>query len=557
MSTEIEETQEYTLDDLVHYWMDDGLPMFLADLDDICDIVEGIGFNIYYLLANEEKTITPPAPSYNKNTTPPAGQTYAPPAPTIKKNSQIYKIVNNFIGRTVSIANPSFADDVISVEESAVYNMPLIPFVLIDKLDQFFRLVDAQHGTESIVMLTYDTNKEGPEGWGILVPDQKNTSTHCNYDPHSIAEVKPDNVMIVGSVHSHPDMSAYASGTDHKDQADFDGLHITFGWQRTVNNGATQYHIEMQMAGAAYTLKPEDVFEGYTLDKIPDPEVVAWTDKVKKVSPPSGGGLPHTAERDKPQAALPGQAVQGYIPHGTDDRTGVSPRTTYKDLRNVPQFDIEPDALIIAEVDFNAIQTVFCPACGGIIDHIDSRNGCCEFCDIPLAQKNDSLANILESLAYYCYLAKISIQVPAYLWCTDETGCHFVIKLTETTIAEELSSTKSYHEDSPLSLVEEDDNSLSNFDNNPFYYENVYISENDILRFEDATKDMYVYDYDSACHQCKYYYTNTCPSYKDLIYQYTVDSSINLSASSRSISDIGCHLFTVDDEIEGNIYYGC
>ena len=73
--------------------------------------------------------------------------------------------------------------------------------------------------------------------------------------------------MIVGSVHSHPGMPAYASGTDHADQADFDGVHITFGWQNNVNSGATQYHIELQVSGESYTLKPEDVFEGYTLQK--------------------------------------------------------------------------------------------------------------------------------------------------------------------------------------------------------------------------------------------------------------------------------------------------
>lgn len=218
----------YTLDDVNHFWAEDGLPVFFGDREDIFDIAESIGFQIYYVLSN--KIIKPGTTSNkntnnnNKNKTNFAG-VMAPPTPD-KKTMCSYKVCNNFVGRTVQEVPFTFSDEYIEVKPSAHYSMPLIPTVIVDKLDQFFRLVDDQHGTESIVMLTYDMDKEGPEGWGVLVPDQENTATHCNYDPHSIAEMKPDNIMIVGSVHSHPGMSAYASGTDHADQADFDGIHI-------------------------------------------------------------------------------------------------------------------------------------------------------------------------------------------------------------------------------------------------------------------------------------------------------------------------------------------
>ena len=47
MTTEV---NQYTMEDLDYFWMSDGIPMFIADRPDICDIVESIGFNIYYLL---------------------------------------------------------------------------------------------------------------------------------------------------------------------------------------------------------------------------------------------------------------------------------------------------------------------------------------------------------------------------------------------------------------------------------------------------------------------------------------------------------------------------
>lgn len=271
------ENLKVTLDELDYYWLPNGAPCFLANRINICDDIEALGFQIYYLIAHKE-TITTTTTTYKPGSP-------STTAPTATYESKIFKVVNNFVGRAVSIVEEDFGDKMFSIKDEASYSMPAIPNILIDKLDEFFRLVYAQHGTESIVLLTYDTTKEGSEGWGILVPEQVNTAAHCKYDPDSIVDLKEDHIMIVGSVHSHPEMSAYASGTDHSDQADFDGLHITYGWQKSVSNGATQYHLELQMAGTAYKLTVDDVFEDRILIKDPDPDVVEWSTKVKKVLP--------------------------------------------------------------------------------------------------------------------------------------------------------------------------------------------------------------------------------------------------------------------------------
>jgi hypothetical protein len=270
-----------TLDDLTYFWAKDGLPVFFADRDNIEDCIEDLGFSIYYLLCNIAEDKNLPAPKPAGYTTYSTTNTFGATTVQTTATTGLVKIVNNIVGRSVS----EVKDEITShtyIRETAEYNLPAIPFEMITRLDEFFRLVDAQHGTESIVLLTFDPSKTDSSGWGILVPEQTNTSVHCNYNPDSIVAEKPENVLIVGSVHSHPGMAAYASGTDHADQADFDGLHITFGWQKTVNNNATQYYIEMQMGGSSWTLKPDDVFENFTVQKDPDPTVVEWSTKVKK-----------------------------------------------------------------------------------------------------------------------------------------------------------------------------------------------------------------------------------------------------------------------------------
>jgi hypothetical protein len=409
---------QLTLDDLSVVWNEeDGLPIFTSDKDNICDIVENLGFQIYYLVGNnvEVKKESLKVTENNKLVTKTVDVEH--------RNLQVFKVVNNFVGRCIAKADiqlPGLND----VATLAHYNMPLIPHVIVDKLDQFFRLVDAQHGTESIVMLTYDITKEGPEGWGILVPDQENTAAHCNYDPHSIAEVKPDNVMIVGSVHSHPHMAAYASGTDHADQADFDGIHITYGWQKSVNNGATQYHIEMQMAGTAYTLRPEDVFENFVIQKEPDPEVVEWSSKVKKELPlHSMGGYPtnpKTSHQLSPQSRTAHTAGNSVRPRWID----YLAQDKSFDALGLPQ-----DYIIFQEIPSYATTGSSCEICGTYLDHFNIHDNICDVCDVPLFVKETDKTKIAEELFYYCYQYNISNHLPVYMLGVNEDKTLFVMRV--------------------------------------------------------------------------------------------------------------------------------
>lgn len=269
MTDELVATEALTLDDLDYFYLANGLPCFIGNLQDICDIVEGLGFQVYYVVATKKF-------SYEEGTTTKVTKTgYAP---------SVFKVVTSIVSRAVVVADPAeLSFD--TLEPTAWFTLPRIPYELVKKMDDFFRAVHDKYHTESIVLLTYDPDfleAEIPsQGWGILVPDQTNTAADCSYEPESIVDDKPEHVYIVGSAHSHPEMSAYASGTDHKDQADFDGVHITYGWRKNMNNGATEYHIELQVQGHPFLLTPEQVFEDRPLDP-PAADVETWVEKVSK-----------------------------------------------------------------------------------------------------------------------------------------------------------------------------------------------------------------------------------------------------------------------------------
>lgn len=197
----------------------------------------------------------------------------------------LFKVIYNEIGYSVTEVHADALEsiDLTPIKEGFGFVLPKIPKELLDRVDQFLRLVDEKQRSEAIVLLTFDplsVDNAGnfePKGWGVLVPDQVNTAAHCKYDQTTIIDDKPDHVMIVGSIHSHPQMSAYASGTDHEDQSDFDGIHITFGWR---GNGPTEYYIEYQMQNRAWRMFPDQVFEDFVKVETPDDDMKTWIDRV-------------------------------------------------------------------------------------------------------------------------------------------------------------------------------------------------------------------------------------------------------------------------------------
>jgi len=520
------EQEPLTLEDLNYFWTKSGVPCFMADRDNIEDIIENLGFTIYYLICNiaEDRKI--------ENKIWDKGVQKVNTTILTDFSTSIVKVVNNFVGRSVTQVKNEDIYDFQPVREGATYSLPPIPREIVSRLDEFFRLVDFQHGTESIVLLTFDPNfVDNSEGWGILVPDQVNTSVHCKYDPDSVVNQKPDHVMIVGSVHSHPNMAAFSSGVDHDDQADFDGLHITYGWQKSVNNGATQYHIEMQMSGSVWTLKPEDVFADVTFNKEPDPQVIEWTSKVKKVLPPQGGPLTLTPPtRPIVQEFKPPQ--RDYIQVG---------------IKGDPFLQVYPDPkdpnpyIVVAEVDISKnLLNLKCPSCNSVV-HGYSHEFVCNNCDMLFALCEDSHQDILESVDRYLERRNKSKNVSVYLWVAeDDDQEQMMLKIQDF-------YNVSYSDneiDDAMSRGFLEPNNLDAYYYEGFNYENtvccdrplsdLYLSPCDKCTVPVTYNDIVDYDYDhphnvydptASCHNCEHYYTRQCVPYLTSILDHAKDKT--------------------------------
>ncbi len=231
------------------YWQGE-IPVFgVIDSKKTIAAIREMGIPVCFLLGNVKP-----------KTTTTAGATTTTP-----KSVGLFRMLDTEFGYSISEVPLATLDIAGEVESLAHVKLPNIPWTLVEELDQFFRAAHDKYGTESVVMLTFDrtkfdTDNEG-EGWGYFVPEQENTPSDCKYQMDEIIEYldeHPD-LMLAGSAHSHPEMSAFASGTDHKDQADFPGIHITYGWKKSSKT--TEYHVECRINEKNWSMDPNNFFD--------------------------------------------------------------------------------------------------------------------------------------------------------------------------------------------------------------------------------------------------------------------------------------------------------
>lgn len=108
-----------------------------------------------------------------------------------------------------------------SIQGQARMHIKKIPGEKFGKVHDFFKKVYEEYHGESIVLLFYDEEKEK---YTILPPEQEVSSAKLKYERFTI-----DNLLLLGTIHSHGNMSAFHSSVDDKDEKTFDGLHITLG----------------------------------------------------------------------------------------------------------------------------------------------------------------------------------------------------------------------------------------------------------------------------------------------------------------------------------------
>lgn len=348
-------------------YMGNGAAMFLADDLDICDraeawFLENYGGTpaVYYLLAEARFA------EKGQYTTSPDVVTWKP---------RIFKVVKNLLGSAIIVVENDECD-LAGFTESATMGLPKIPWELCQKMDMFFRHVDKKMHTEAIVILTYDPDVGGEAGWGFLVPKQTNSMASCKYEPESIVDDKPDHVIIAGSAHSHPGMSAFASHTDVGDQTNWDGLHITFGW---TGGKPTEYYAELQQGGGRFTLKPEQVFV-YEPEDVPFPELDDLAERVVK----QGHGTKNSSFGGFGPTTGPAAGRQRSSGFGTTGPIDTPPGCP----------DIQDNTVVVRILAADVAKKA-CPVCKAAVEpwHLARRR--CLNCMCFLAVDNESVHQVL------------------------------------------------------------------------------------------------------------------------------------------------------------------
>jgi PRTRC genetic system protein A len=149
------------------------------------------------------------------------------------------------ITATVKVDSLSFLEE---LEASAEIKIPPLPLEIFVQAKLFFSAVYKEHRSESVVLLYF--NEETKE-YRLAAPNQTVSSAHLNYKP----DFSEAGFKLVGSIHSHADFSAFHSGTDHRDESNFDGLHITIGH---VNGKNFSISTEVAVNNNRFKQKSED-----------------------------------------------------------------------------------------------------------------------------------------------------------------------------------------------------------------------------------------------------------------------------------------------------------
>jgi hypothetical protein len=148
------------------------------------------------------------------------------------------------------------------------YELPKLPAELMGQVVGFFAAIWRTWHSEAMVLLTWDGS-----AFGLIVPEQQADwgSVQHRLKPADV----PAGVQLLGTIHSHADMTAFHSGTDEIDEVDVDGLHIVVG---EVDRDRPSFSAAVVIDGRRFSAAPSMVFEPPGPKFDPPAE---WLDRVK------------------------------------------------------------------------------------------------------------------------------------------------------------------------------------------------------------------------------------------------------------------------------------
>jgi hypothetical protein len=184
--------------------------------------------------------------------------------------------------------HPFFASDVparrpvralAAHEPRCVVRYPKVKASTLEFIVGFFDRVYALHGSEAVVLLLWDLDARR---YRLLVPEQEATvregwsGRRSPEDVRYTVPLPPPRHLLVGDIHSHGNLAAFASWTDETDERYRDGVHGVVG---RIESEPPEFHLELSVDGYRFTLEPDQLFEGYTRRRRFVPR--QWLDRVQ------------------------------------------------------------------------------------------------------------------------------------------------------------------------------------------------------------------------------------------------------------------------------------
>jgi len=163
---------------------------------------------------------------------------------------------------------------------------PKLGVAALEYIVGFFDRVFQKHGSESIVLLFWNQQKQRYKLW---VPLQEATVWESYSGIRSAMDVTyevpipmPRNHLLVADIHCHCDFGAYTSYTDERDEQYRDGVHAVVGH---IARDPPQFHLDIAIDGTRFRMDCDQLFKGYHRRRRDVPQ--KWLDQVKvKVNRP-------------------------------------------------------------------------------------------------------------------------------------------------------------------------------------------------------------------------------------------------------------------------------
>lgn len=180
-----------------------------------------------------------------------------------------------------SVRAPDWPSELAPHRASLHLNYPRLSQELIERVIGFFDWAGRELNSEAAVLLAWDeaarvVREIVPEQCGIVGRSFQGTVYPISLDYE--VPTLPQGWKLIGDIHSHVDMPAFASSTDREDELHRPGLHLVVG---RLDREPPEFHCEVTVDGQRFLVGDlERVLEGYQRrrrEEVP----AGWMSKVR------------------------------------------------------------------------------------------------------------------------------------------------------------------------------------------------------------------------------------------------------------------------------------